>query len=134
MRNCDVPNVTCSSVYRNPPNARFGTYSHTNYHFLTCPVTEHLLVCFRFLEICIAKPGQTGHKLQVLPACPISELRQKVTEKYNVEPQCQLLVHEGQVLVDEHPDSKTNTKVKDYIVKEDHTSKYFVQDEIVHFF
>ena len=98
---------------------------------LACPVTEHLLVCFRFLKICIAKPGQTGQKLQVLAACPISDLRKKVTEKYNVEPECQLLVYKGQVLVDEHPGSKASMKVEDYIAEGDRTSTYFIKEETI---
>ena len=89
------------------------------------------MVCFRFIEICIAKPGQTGHKLELLPACLISDLRKKVTEKYNVEPECQLLVYKGQVLVDEHPESETNMKVEDYIVEGEITSTYFIKEETI---
>ena len=89
------------------------------------------MVCFRFLEICIAKPGQTGHKLEVLAACLISDLRKKVTENYKVEPECQLLVHKGQVLVDEHPENKTTMKVEDYIVEGDITSMYFIKEETI---
>ena len=89
------------------------------------------MVCFRFLEICIAKPGQTGHRLEVLPACLISDLRKKVTENYKVEPECQLLVHKGQVLVDEHPENKTSMKVEDYIVEGDITGTYFIKEETI---
>ena len=84
--------------------------------------------CYRkFHEICIAKPGQTGYILKVLAACPVSELRGKVTEKYNIEPDCQLLVYKGQVLVDEHPENNTTMKVEDYIVEGDITSTHFIK-------
>ena len=88
---------------------------------------------FRFLEVCIAKPGQTGHKLQVLPACPIHELRKKFTDTYNVEPECQLLVYKGQVLVDEHPESEKSLKVEDYIA-EGMQVCIFVKEETVKVF
>ena len=93
-----------------------------------------MFVRFRFLQVCIAQPGQTGHKLQLLPACPIDELRRKVTEKYNVEPECQLLVNKGQVLLNEHPESKSTMKIGDYIVQGDYTGAYFIKEETIHFF
>ena len=110
----------------------------SNVHLCCGHILLHSIKCYwsvlRFLEICIAKPGEDGQKLEVLPACPISDLRKKVTEKYSVEPECQLLVYKGQVLVDEHSESKTTMKVEHYIVEEDITSTYFIKEETVQVF
>ena len=107
----------------------------SNVHLCSEPILLQNIKCYwsvlRFLEICIAKPGEDGQELEVLPVCPIFDLRRKVTEKYSVEPECQLLVYKGQVLVDEQPESKTSMKVEDYIVEGDITSTYFIKEETI---
>ena len=71
----------------------------------------HTLSCYRSIEICVVKPGQPGKKIKVLSNCTIRELRRKIKEKMEVEPEKQLLVYNGRVLVDEHPETKEETIV-----------------------
>ena len=98
---------------------------------LACPITEHLFVCFRFLEISVAKPGQNGHKFQVLPSCPISDLRRKVAEICNVKPERFMLIYKFQTLLNEDKETKRTKKVEDYIVREDNTGTYFVKEQTI---
>ena len=53
----------------------------------------------------MAKPGQTGQKVHVFPNSTIGELRRMVKEKSGVEPERQVLVYNGQILMDEQLDT-----------------------------
>ena len=57
----------------------------------------------------MVKPGQPGKKIEVSSNCTIRELRRKVKDRMEVEPERQLLVYNGQVLADEHPETKEET-------------------------
>ena len=51
-------------------------------------------------------PGQPGKKIELSPSSTIRELRRMVRDRMEVEPERQVLVYNGQVLVDEHPETK----------------------------
>ena len=52
------------------------------------------------------KVGQTGKRIKMLQSCTIRKLRRKVKERMEVEPERQVLIYNGQVLVDERPETK----------------------------
>ena len=78
-------------------------------------VTMHTLSRYRSIEICVVKPGQPGKKIEVSSNCTIRELRRKVKERMEVEPERQTLLYNGQVLVDEQPEAKEETIVTDIV-------------------
>ena len=120
MRNGDCTSFSVFNFHMHSGSSSM-TYDVCAFHIV---IVSYLacLIYRAFFELCVAKPGQTGHKLQVFAACPIHKLRRKVIQMYNVERECQLLVYKGQVLVDEHPENKRGMKVEDYIIGGDHTS------------
>ena len=52
------------------------------------------------------KPGKPGKMIELSPSSTIRELRRIVKDRMEVEPERQVLLYNGQVLVDEHKETK----------------------------
>ena len=62
------------------------------------------------------KPGQTEHKLEVCPACPLRELRIRIKNKTGVEPRSQVLSYKGKSL-DKHLKTNADNTLGNYITE-----------------
>ena len=63
----------------------------------------------------MVKPGQPEEKIAISSNCTIRELRRKVKDRMEVEPERQLLIYNGQVLTDEQPETKEETILSDIV-------------------
>ena len=81
----------------------------------------------------MVKPGQPEEKIEISPNCTVRELRRIVKDRMEVEPERQMLLHNGQVLVDEHAETKKEmllTYIVDFkgnVTKPNSTSGFFSQ-------
>lgn len=73
------------------------------------------MVNYSPIEVCVVKPGQPETKIEMSTNCTIRELRRIIKKRMDVEPERQLLLHNGQVLVDEHPETKREMIVTDTV-------------------
>ena len=76
------------------------------------------------------KPGQTEHKLEVCPACPLRELCIRIKNKTGVEPERQVLSYNGKIL-DEHLDTKADNTLGNYITEYQGKYMYIVLDLMI---